>query len=53
MENLDYMVAAYAIVWIVMFLYLMAIAAREKKIQKELAAMSRIVAEKERTTGNR
>ncbi len=53
MPNFGYLAAAYAVVWVVMFAYLMSIVVREKKIQRELEALSRIVTDRERGSGEK
>jgi len=43
MQNINYFFAAYVIVWIVIFLYLFRISRRERKIQRELTELNRLV----------
>jgi CcmD family protein len=43
MQNISYLFVAYAVVWVVMFFYLFSLSAREKKIQKELRELHRLV----------
>jgi len=45
LQNSSYLFAAYAIVWVVMFLYLFSISAREKKIARAIRDLSRRLAE--------
>jgi len=42
MDSITYLVAAYAVVWVMMFLYLFSISRRERKIQRELIELNRI-----------
>ncbi len=53
MDNINYFFAAYIIVWFVLFLYLFSISRREKKIERELAELNRLVAQTERNRGDR
>ncbi len=53
MPGFGYLAAAYAVVWVVMFVYLMSIVVREKKIERELEALNRIVTDRERGSGRK
>jgi len=48
MENINYFFAAYIIVWVVLFLYLFSISKREKKIERELTELNRLIARTEK-----
>lgn len=39
MKNLEYLFAAYTIIWIVLFIYMFSISARVKEVKKELDAL--------------
>ena len=53
MQSVNYFFAAYVIVWIVIFLYLFRISQREKKIQRELMELNRLVTRSDRNaSGN-
>jgi len=39
MENLDYLFAAYTVIWVFLFGYLVSLHLRQKKIQLELALL--------------
>jgi CcmD family protein len=41
MSGLDYLAAAYFAIWIALFLYLLSIGRRAKRLEKELAELER------------
>jgi CcmD family protein len=51
MQNINYFFAAYVIVWIVLFFYLFSITRREKKIQRELMELNRLISQSKGTGG--
>jgi CcmD family protein len=43
---MSYLFTAYLIIWIVLFLYLMSLSQRQKRLDQELETLRRLVAEK-------
>jgi len=39
MDNMNYLVAAYSAIWIIIALYLFSIHSREKKLREEIARL--------------
>ena len=52
MDNLHFLFAAFAAVWIVLFLYLMRLNRRTAEVGRQLAELESKLAEKERDTAN-
>lgn len=46
MENAGYLFAAYAIVWAVLFGYILLLLARQKKLQREINSLKEAFKEK-------
>ncbi len=53
MESFNYFFAAYVIIWIVIFMYLFRISRSEKKIQRELMELNRLVTRSDKNMGAR
>ena len=49
MENANYLLAAFAIVWVVLFGYLLALLNRQKKLQQEINSLKESLQEKKGT----
>jgi CcmD family protein len=43
MDRFPYLFAAYAIVWIVLFLYILSLDRRSRRVEKELQGLKQIV----------
>lgn len=48
MDNLIYLFAAYAIIWLAVMLYSFSIAARQKSLEREIEMLKAVLAEKSR-----
>lgn len=46
MKNLGYLFAAYAVIWLVLFIYILSIASRQKKLGVELETLRKLVERK-------
>ena len=46
MENAGYLFAAYAIVWAVLFGYILLLLGRQKKLQREISSLKEALKEK-------
>ncbi|MGH9322981.1 MAG: CcmD family protein [Vicinamibacteria bacterium] len=46
MKNLGYLFAAYTVIWLVLFAYIMSIASRQKKLDMELETLRKLVERK-------
>jgi CcmD family protein len=44
--GMGYLVAAYAAVWVMLFLYLFSLSRRQSKIDREIAALRKLLDEK-------
>jgi CcmD family protein len=53
MGSYNYFFAAYVIIWIVVFAYLFRISRSEKKIQRELMELTRLVSRSDKNMGAR
>ena len=51
MQGLNYLIAAYAIVWVGLFVYLAVVMLRIRGVHTELAAVSELVREHEKKSG--
>ena len=47
MENLGFLFAAYTIIWVVLFGYVISIFTRQRKLQKELDLLKEMFKEKQ------
>ena len=47
MENLEFLFAAYAIIWLVALIYSFSIGARQKSLEREIQTLKAILAERE------
>ena len=52
MDNLHFLFAAFAAVWIVLFLYLMRLSRRTAEVGRQLAELESKLAEKESNTSD-
>ncbi len=48
MGNLTYLFAAYAVIWLAVLLYSFSIAARQKALDREIAMLKTVLAEREK-----
>ncbi|MGI2335101.1 MAG: CcmD family protein [Dehalogenimonas sp.] len=46
MENIEYLFAVFAIIWFVIFAYVMILIRRQQQLKKEIARLSVIVEQK-------
>jgi CcmD family protein len=45
MKNLDFLFAAYSVVWLLFFGYMASISSRQKKLTQEIEALKRVLDE--------
>ncbi|MFO8011144.1 MAG: CcmD family protein [Dehalococcoidia bacterium] len=46
MDNLDYLFAAFAAVWAVLFSYILILSLKQKQLRREVKALEEIIEEK-------
>lgn len=47
MENLTYLFAAFAVIWLAVLLYSFSIGARQKSLEREIEMLKTVLAERE------
>lgn len=53
MKNLNFLFAAYSAVWLLLFLYLVSLARRNRSLQEELDELRRLILERDTDATNR
>ena len=47
MENLGYLFAAFAVIWVIVFIYIYVLINRQKKLKRDIERLTEMISEKE------